>query len=292
MKAKTLLLLVPSALMLIGCNGDIGKSNETPDFVETDLAGARARLKAIDAKVNAADFVLPTKGLVKKDAKLKTVVNSSTVKEATVIQNVAFDLNENDPYLHSFNNDGEGEIEETWLYKDTSGEYIAAYDTSKATVDESGSSTQTNTKTYTKTLDSTSFMADTFNPAADRLEVDENNIKKLIKETPSSILESLDSYEQWLSSSAVASDGAEGEFKFYLGKGEGDIKVEATETMKANDGTLSTIEMCSVFTDYMLSSSYVSMPIFGSSMVIDMEYKWGEVEKTYPTIADFTEVTE
>ncbi len=293
MKAKALLLLVPSALMLIGCNGDVTKSSETPEYVETDLTGAKARLEAIKTKVNADDFVLPTKGVAKRDARLKMTADSSETKEGTIIQNAAFDLDENDPYLHSYCDNGDGKTEETWLYKNTSGKYIAAYDINEVTVDESGASQQTNTKTSMEAEDSTEFMTNVFNPAVKDLEVDKDSISKTIKETPSSMLESLEAYEQSISSSAATSNEGTYDWKFYLGKDEGDFKMEVTATVEASDGTITTVETKATYVDYMLVFSYVDTPFIASShMILEYEYKWGEVEKTYPEIADFLEAIE
>ena len=311
MNVKSLLLSALAVLALVSCGfGDNIKSDGSDDasysdsipFEETDIETAKARIIAIEGKISADDFAFPTKGTSKR--KTTSKVNSS-VESETIIDAV-FDLDENDPYLHVNRTDGSASATETWMYK-AGGEYIAAYDV--RTTDSSMS--VASSKLVSKYTDSENFMLNIFKRAAAAAYVDSNSIFVTTHGAASEIMGVIGAKDTYDSTPTIDCD-----YKFYLGEGEGDIKMVAS-VEGTYEGYYMWADMVVTIIDYLPVYFYQKSNGFDeakveagvttgdddvllarprreasnesneTTIIYEMIYDWGEIERTYPDISEF-----
>lgn len=125
MKTKQLLLLLPAMALLAGCGGEGDRAVDslTRDYKEIEPAQALARAQAIDEKVSASDYTLPTK------ATYHSIIRATDSTSETFQMEIkaVFDFDENNPYFYCNVISAGAEIS-YWTYVDDGKCYLAADD--------------------------------------------------------------------------------------------------------------------------------------------------------------------
>ncbi len=325
MKSKKLFLMIPAALVLIGCGNEnnneskessassdattssiveekpssskeetpsssseetaSSSSEETPpssssseeeQFVECDLATAKAKIETIKAKLAIGDYAVPSMGGI--EMKSVNVENAGGVSATlTSLMTVSFDRGVTDPYYHvDMNMTVPNSKMEIWLYKDND-EYISATHTRITNGDKTEES-----KTASKYTDLATFLNEVYTPTVAQYGADtsESGLRDIAKSTFSELEYVVNAIDAVSSSSSSSEEEITiNSYKLYVGKGDGDIKIEVNATQEGEEEDISFAFVDCMPINYCLKNSQTENGAV---------FNWGEVTKTHPDLSTFT----
>lgn len=267
MKTKQLLLLLPAMAILAGCGGegDGAVDSLTRGYKEIEPAQALTRAQAIDEKVSASDYTLPTK------ATYHSIIRStdSTGEAFEAEMKAVFDFDEENPYFYCNVISAEAEIS-YWTYVDDGKCYLAA---------DSG-----DTKIYSVMTDGSASES-----GEAMFENAGFNMESIVSASKQ-MAQMITYFATQVQAGISIPEGSSLDYTFKA-NGEGDLSLEATENILLGDKTKETF-IGVVFKDYLLVYAETDIKVTAdgksSNQYALVEIDWNNAVHTLPDLSQFS----
>ena len=267
MKTKQLLLLLPAMALLAACGGegDGAVDSLTRGYKEIEPAQALTRAQAIDEKVSASDYTLPTKATYHSIIRATDSLNETTQIEMKAV----FDFDENNPYFYCNVVSAGAEIS-YWTYVDNGKCYLAADDgTNKIySVMNGGSASESGEAMF---------------------ENADFSIESIISSSKE-MAQTIAYFATQVQAGITLPEGSSLDYTFKA-NGEGDLSLEATEKASMGESS-SDIYIGVVFKDYLLVYAETDIKATADGKSSHqyglVEIDWDNAVHTLPDLSQFS----
>ena len=268
MKNKSLLLILPAATLLVSCGKEPGS-----DYKEVDKETIAKSAKAAKEEVKKDSFTLPKKFTISNSSKVSGKYDEDMAAGNAEIK-TAIDIDNRYIYASVSGETGSDSANvETWMYvKDNA--FVSAMSDGE---NKSYVKVETNVDT-------------SFDEAMNKVGYENEDLKEMFVSIYDSIVKMASGINIDINVDAGGSNTS-ASYKFYKGKGDGDIKVEAFTKLSSSVMSY-TSEAKMVTASYLpvLVTSKTTGNNEGSAFSVETSttYDWDKCDLNYPDLTTFT----
>lgn len=267
MKNKSLLLILPAATLLVSCGKEPGS-----DYKEVDKETIAKSAKAAKEEVKKDSFTLPKKFTISGSSKVSGKYDEDMATGNSEVK-AAIDFENRYVYVSVYSESGSEFNNEKWAYvKDNA--FVRAISSEKS-------------KSYVKVETNVDT---SFDELMSSVHYESEDFKEMFVNIYDSIVKMASGINIDIN---VETPGAKtnASYKFYKGKGDGDIKVESFVNFSSS-------EMSYTSESKMVTASYLPVLVTskttgnneGSAFSVETSttYDWGKCDLNYPDLTTFT----